>query len=224
MGNDPTPMDALHRAERLHRDAMRLAEDADLARLRRSSDSYVFELTVRALVAESAAARVLIAYPTATLVEPSRSVLCRSAASLAVEAAEYVLADAMAADGLAGYPPDDIKLELEEIQRDVRVERDKLKRLLSSVDDLCDLVSAAYRGPKRLANALLVEACVGLDSGDGACLFRCVSERVATEADLVMFGGVEGVEQLSVRALPISEADWEEYFKQFDVADEPERA
>ncbi len=55
--------------------------------------------------------------------EPTRSILYRSAASLAFNAKEYDLAERMIANGLAGYPPFEIREELKNLFEDVTFSR-----------------------------------------------------------------------------------------------------
>ena len=95
----------------LHRQAMDLAEQADLKKLRGETPQ-VQELLQQALKLESEAAGMVANDITA---EPTRSVLHRSAATLAVECGELSLAERLIARALAGAPPSDIAAELKDL-------------------------------------------------------------------------------------------------------------
>ena len=95
----------------LHRQAMDLAEQADLKRLR-GDTAQVQELLRQALELEAEAAGMVANDVTA---EPTRSVLHRSAATLAVECGELSLAEKLIARALAGAPPSDIAAELKDL-------------------------------------------------------------------------------------------------------------
>jgi type II secretory pathway component PulM len=95
----------------LHRQAMDLAEQADLKRLR-GDTAQVQELLRQALELEAEAAGMVANDVTA---EPTRSVLHRSAAALAVECGEFSLAEKLIARALAGAPPSDIAAELKDL-------------------------------------------------------------------------------------------------------------
>ena len=95
----------------IHRQAMDLAEQADLKRLR-GETSQVQALLRHALELEAEAADLVANDVTA---EPTRSVLHRSAAALAVECGEFSLAEKLIARALAGAPPSDIAAELKDL-------------------------------------------------------------------------------------------------------------
>jgi hypothetical protein len=88
----------------LHHEAMNLAEMADL---RRGDASGFQRLSVEAMRLERQAAELA---PMG--MEPTRSVLFRSAASLAVDAGDRAEAQRLATEGLRGNPPADIAAEL----------------------------------------------------------------------------------------------------------------
>ena len=101
----------MSRVQELHQQAMDLAEQADLNRLR--GDTFQARAFLRqALELEAEAAR-LVADDLET--EPTRSVLHRSAASLAVECGELQIAERLIARALAGNPPADIAEELKDL-------------------------------------------------------------------------------------------------------------
>jgi hypothetical protein len=97
--------------QKLHQQAMDLAEQADLAKLRGQTDG-VQAILRQALALESEAA-TLVADD--LMAEPTRSVLHRSAASLAIECGELQTAEKLIARALEGTPPSDIEEELKDL-------------------------------------------------------------------------------------------------------------
>lgn len=96
------------RAQRLHHDAMSLADMADAER-RRGDTSQSRLLLLGASALEARAAEI-------STLEPTRSVLFRSAASLAYSAGDYHEALDLADEGLAGSPPSEIADELHDVR------------------------------------------------------------------------------------------------------------
>ena len=96
---------------KLHREAMDCAENAFVARLHQDDDAAT-ALTRRAFELESAAAELL---QTECSAEPSRSILYRSAASLALECGENDAASRLIMTGLLGNPPGEIADELKDL-------------------------------------------------------------------------------------------------------------
>jgi hypothetical protein len=101
-------------AQTTHEEAMRLAERAEIARIE-GNTPLAEELTKRAFEMEREAAQVLFER---VEVEPTRSVLFRSAAVLALESGYPEEAERLAAQGLGGHPPDEIAAELREIMEE----------------------------------------------------------------------------------------------------------
>lgn len=100
----------------LHEAAMQLAERGLLER-----DSFRARDWFRsALEKERAAAGLLME---ARDEEPTRSVLFRSAATLALDCNDYVEAERLIEQGLAGAPPAEIAGELKDLRRRVRSKR-----------------------------------------------------------------------------------------------------
>lgn len=95
----------------LHQQAMDLAEAAAVARLRGAVEQAA-QFTRQAFEQETQAA-VLIA--SALDAEPTRSVLHRSAASLAIECGELQVAERLIATALSGNPPLEIAEELKDL-------------------------------------------------------------------------------------------------------------
>jgi hypothetical protein len=104
-----TPL--LSESTRLHQDAMALVDQAVIARNQGNLDSSA-QLTQAALAKEQAAADLLA--PLLSL-EPSRSVLHHSAASLAIACSELRIAEQLINRALAGNPPADIADELRDL-------------------------------------------------------------------------------------------------------------
>ena len=101
------------RIECLHHEAMVFADDAVAAKRVGAPVETVELLWRQALACERESAELCASGPYA--VEPTRSVLYRSAASLAMECGEQSEAERLARAGLAGEPPEEIAEELREI-------------------------------------------------------------------------------------------------------------
>ncbi|MDX2243350.1 MAG: hypothetical protein NW224_21935 [Leptolyngbyaceae cyanobacterium bins.302] len=95
----------------LHQQAMDLAEAAAVARLRGASEEAV-QLMRQAFEQETQAAALIASILDA---EPTRSVLHRSAASLAVECGEIRTAERLITTALSGNPPAEIAEELKDL-------------------------------------------------------------------------------------------------------------
>ncbi len=94
-----------------HQKAMDLAEAAAVARLRGAIEQAV-QLTRQAFEQEFQAAMLVASNLDA---EPTRSVLHRSAASLAIECGDLQAADRLIATALSGNPPPEIAEELKDL-------------------------------------------------------------------------------------------------------------
>ncbi len=103
----------------LHQKAMELADHAAAARMAGAMDDFK-RLTVEALEFESEAAKTFAAESN---LEPTRSVLFRSAATLAVECQELRVAEQLISAALAGDPPAEIADELRDLLEDVYFNR-----------------------------------------------------------------------------------------------------
>lgn len=116
----------------LHEKAMRLARLALVAREHGDIDQ-AEELARQALDFEASAAD-LIVYSEAS--EPTRSILYRSAASLAIQCKEFGLAIKLVAKGLSGYPPKEIELELKGLYEQANFEDHlRLRNVVLEEDD-----------------------------------------------------------------------------------------
>ncbi len=98
-------------SEKLHREAMDLAERATLLRMR----GEVREANKWAEAAFSKEKDAALKVASNLLFEPTRSVLLRSAATLALECRELREAERLASLALSGNPPDEIADELREV-------------------------------------------------------------------------------------------------------------
>ncbi len=102
----------------LHDEAMRLAQQAIIQRADDELGQAV-ELARQAYVLEAQAAEQI---PIGTEFEPTRSILFRSAATLAYQAKEYAAAQDLVAAGLRGFPPPQIEDELRVLQSNIGFE------------------------------------------------------------------------------------------------------
>lgn len=109
--------------EHLHEHAMDLAQDAFVAMRKGDADAGK-HLLAGALALETLAASAFPAIPES---EPTRSILYRSAATLAYKAQDYDQARQLIAFGLSGYPPIEIKEELEELNASICASRQGIR-------------------------------------------------------------------------------------------------
>ncbi|MEL7433908.1 MAG: hypothetical protein AAFN11_08165 [Chloroflexota bacterium] len=93
-----------------HDEAMNLARLAELDKMRGNKDEAKRKLRL-AYTLENEVAQTLIP----TDIEPSRSVILRSAASLAIDCGEYREAEKLIATALAGDPPKTIADQLRDL-------------------------------------------------------------------------------------------------------------
>ncbi|MFX0204362.1 MAG: hypothetical protein ACFFDT_00125 [Candidatus Hodarchaeota archaeon] len=101
--------------DNLHNSAMDLAEEAFILK-KQGNENKAKELFQKAMELEQEAAEKL---SLSTDSEPTRSILYRSAASLAYHYGDYETADRLVANGLAGYPPPEIREELKNLYEDI---------------------------------------------------------------------------------------------------------
>lgn len=95
----------------LHQQAMVFAEQADLAKLKSQTDR-VAQLYQQAFAKEAEAAALLAEDFAA---EPTRAVLHRSAATLAINCGAFEAAEKLIITALAGTPPAEIAEELKDL-------------------------------------------------------------------------------------------------------------
>lgn len=121
----------------LHQQAMDLAELAFTAKLR--GDLERADLLFRQAFEKESSAATLVASDLNA--EPTRSVLHRSAASLAIDCGEFQAADCLIATALSGNPPQEIADELKDLfirinlrryfeRRGIAFEEEKLNSLI----------------------------------------------------------------------------------------------
>ncbi|MEW6227282.1 MAG: hypothetical protein AB1700_04200 [Bacillota bacterium] len=108
-------MEEMDSVRELHDKAMKLAQLAIAAR--HSQDFERAEQLARQAYEHEAQAAELI--PLAESSEPTRSILYRSAASLAYQCKEFHIAQRLIVKGLSGYPPPEIEQELKDLYEQV---------------------------------------------------------------------------------------------------------
>jgi len=128
----------------LHNKAMQLAQRALIAR-HQGKEAEAEDLARQACDFESRAAQLI---PLSEESEPTRSILYRSAASLAYQGKEYVHAIKLIMQGLSGFPPNEIYSELKELFEKVRFEEHLLRDdLIMSEDDIHLTLQGGAVGP-----------------------------------------------------------------------------
>jgi hypothetical protein len=105
--------------QQLHQQAMDLAEMAEVAKLRGDLIN-AQELFRQAFVKETEAASLLV---NNVEVEPARSILHRSAASLAIDCGEVNTAERLIAIALSGNPPQEIADELKDLFVEINIQK-----------------------------------------------------------------------------------------------------
>lgn len=103
----------------LHRKAMEKVDMADVARRQGKVDDATLLLREALHLERSAASMLLFTVD----VEPTRSVLYRSAASIAMRCDDFKEAERLIAQGLSGHPPEEIAEELRDLYEQVTFER-----------------------------------------------------------------------------------------------------
>ncbi len=103
----------------LHDKAMTLAHLAMVARHNQEWDRA--ETLARQAYEHEVQAAELI--PESQMSEPTRSILYRSAASLAYQCKEFAIAQRLIAKGLSGYPPSQVEQELKDLYEQINFER-----------------------------------------------------------------------------------------------------
>ncbi len=101
----------------LHDTAMRLAQDALVAR-ERGDHARAASLAGEAVPAEIEAAERVAKTPAS---EPTRSILYRSAASLAYQANDFALAQRLVFEGLSGWPSPHVEDELKQLYEQINL-------------------------------------------------------------------------------------------------------
>lgn len=128
-------------SQELHEQAMELAEQADRERLVGNTSTYQ-SLLGRAYSLEKKAALLLRSEED---LEPTRSILLRSAASLAIECEKTREAEQLVAIALSGNPPEEVADDLRDIAGKLRFEQ-KLKENLISLGRT--EINVSFDGPE----------------------------------------------------------------------------
>jgi hypothetical protein len=119
--------------EILHNQAMDLAEKAVVLKLRKKIDESTEAFKAAFRLEQQAAMQLKDIYN----LEPSRSIMFRSAASLALNASLFREAEQMIATGLSGSPPESIAEELRDLYEAINFERHlKLRGVTLSDSDV----------------------------------------------------------------------------------------
>jgi hypothetical protein len=105
--------------QELHKQAMDLAEMAQVAKLRNNSD-LAAQLSRQAFEKEQLAAELIVNDLAA---EPTRSILYRSAATLAIDCGEIHSAERLIAIALSGNPPTEIAEELKDLFMQINIHK-----------------------------------------------------------------------------------------------------
>jgi cystathionine beta-lyase/cystathionine gamma-synthase len=134
-------------AHKMHRFAMELTDRALEAR-HAGNAAGASELFRQAFEQEHKALRALMESENNT--EPTRSVLCRSAASLALESGLMEAARDLVRLGLEGSPPRPIRQELEELQKSIAISHSSLS-VTKPIE--AAMVEAEGRSPKKIQKA-----------------------------------------------------------------------
>jgi hypothetical protein len=122
-----------------HKEAMNLASEAFVLRIQGQVD-LANSLTLKAFKKERQAALSVL---NETDLEPTRSVLFRSAASLAIECFEFREAEKLICAGLYGNPPDEIAEELRDLLETVNFSR---HLHLKNIDITCNEFQLSLTG------------------------------------------------------------------------------
>ncbi len=110
--------------------------------------------------------------------EPTRSVLLRSAAALAIECGKYRTAEQLIAKGLSGDPPDEIARELRELFEVLLTRPKRGVTITSSIDELPKEERCTIEGTLGVANSKLKQKKIELKRDDGSWLSVVVPEKM----------------------------------------------
>jgi tetratricopeptide (TPR) repeat protein len=121
----------MNQVKDLHREAMRLVDEAESAR--RNGNLHLARERIRQAFEHERQAADLVAGDFSQ--EPTRSVLHQSAASLALDCGALREAERLIAEALSGEPPDEIAEELRDLLEQVYFGGKKGRRSLTRVSD-----------------------------------------------------------------------------------------
>lgn len=117
--------------EQIHNEAINLAEEAFRAK-RKGDVETATDLFVQALDLEK---KAFSSFPASEDSEPTRSILIRSAASMAFHAREYDQAEQLVSIGLSGFPPSEIRSELKALHDDINFRQHIILKKLDLADN-----------------------------------------------------------------------------------------
>ncbi|WP_330911084.1 hypothetical protein [Nostoc sp. UHCC 0870] len=109
----------INQIQDLHKQAMDFAEMAQIAKLKGDSVS-ALKLSKQAFEKERLAAELIV---NNLVAEPTRSVLHRSAATLAIDCGEIAAAERLIAIVLSGNPPQEIAEELKDLFVQINIDK-----------------------------------------------------------------------------------------------------
>ncbi|BAY16431.1 hypothetical protein NIES21_22590 [Anabaenopsis circularis NIES-21] len=109
----------MNQIQDLHKQAMDFAEMAQVAKLKGDS-VLALQLSKQAFEKERLAAELIVSNLAA---EPTRSVLHRSAATLAIDCGEIAAAERLIAIALSGNPPQEIAEELKDLFVQINIDK-----------------------------------------------------------------------------------------------------
>lgn len=158
----------------LHEIAMEFADQAYIAK-RQGNAQLAEELTRKAFESETAAAELIKADLSA---EPSRSVLFRSAASLALECGELREAERLIATALVGNPPTEIAEELRDLLEQVHFSRHlRLQNVDLTIGELQLSIAGSVVGYGIALSEVLVERIKDMER----LIYRTVERKLGRE-------------------------------------------
>jgi len=140
----------MKKSKDLHREAMKLAQEAFIAEINKKEKESL-SLYIRAFELEKVAAFYYLDKD----IEPTRSVLLRSAASLAKSAGKYIEAIDLIDKALAGNPPDEIITECENLYNQISREISVL--LIKELSSIKSEIKQELQSIHTLLNILLID-------------------------------------------------------------------
>jgi len=166
------------KVNRLHEEAMDLAEMAFFAKRRGENYNYC-KYILRALNLEKAAARLL---NNGEDVEPTRTILYQGAAYFALNMGFFIEAEDLVREALDGNPPEDLESELQDLQARIEKEKRISKRVLASASGYLEEENANPPEPAHIRRALDASL-AGIKSYYGTDMIDNLLNRIALEVD-----------------------------------------
>jgi hypothetical protein len=213
----PSP-EKIAEATRLHKGAMN-ASDTALFLRNRGEENLAFRALQRAHRLEQMAAEV---FAEGLNYQPTRAVLYRSAAALALQARAFSSAEALCIEGRRGAIPNEIAEEIEEIEKELAERRAEVDSLLTAAKPREAVRQAFLTGGLQFGESVLNSALAKQSLDDAAKLYSAVAmdllgeseEEAGRELQLAIGeidpdSFVNTLNQLSL-ALPRTSAEWDE--------------